>query len=465
MRKLPWAARRKGSSCKSQVGGKNWRFMGIVASLVALNAAIIVYFGNAPRQQASAIRPSQPAEAPPVDATPTLDIHQEFVGPALPEDARFALRSAQVVQRVARIELRVRQAPAHALATLGISRDVTHAALASLGEWVNFRHMRPGDVLKARFDAQDNLVELEVSRGPIVTARTRRGAHGWEGEQPDVAIDTVLAEVSGQVRISLWDALVSAGEDARLVAALVEIFAYDIDFYTEVRAADTFSLLVEKRYVGGQFVEYGDVTAAEFISGNKVHRAFLQRQADGTAAYYDAEGHSMRKQLLKAPLKYALVTSRFGVRKHPVLGYTRNHNGTDYGVPIGTPVWAVGDGRIVRAGWQGGYGQLVEVVHPNGWISQYAHLSRIMVRRGQHVSQKQTVGLVGQSGLATGPHLHYGLKHHGRYVNSLAQHFERSPSLHGEAMQEFAQRVGKLLDDLNKMRVAHQDAQGASPKG
>ncbi|RYF08473.1 MAG: M23 family metallopeptidase, partial [Deltaproteobacteria bacterium] len=352
-----------------------------------------------------------------------------------------------------------------ALATLGVPSDQIHLALASLGDWGNFRQMRPGDTLRAQFDSHDALLELEVSRGPIVQARTRRGAHGWEGEQVEVQIDTVLAAVCGQVRFSLWDALVSAGEDARLVAALVDIFAYEIDFYTEVHPNDAFSLLVEKRYVGGQFVEYGDVTAAEFISGGRQHRAFLQRRADGTATYYDEAGHSLRKQLLKAPLKYALVTSRFGVRKHPVLGYTRNHNGTDYGVPVGTPVWAVGDGRVVRAGWHGGYGRLVEVAHPNGWVSQYAHLSKIMVRPGQHVHQKDVVGLVGMTGLATGPHLHYGLKKNGHYVNSLAQKFERAKSLTGSELEGYQADVHKLLEGLQRVRVAQKVVASAPEKG
>jgi murein DD-endopeptidase MepM/ murein hydrolase activator NlpD len=422
-----------------------------------------------PAVEESAVHASPSTAASAITASPSTGPVAEQInpdcGPPLPEDGRFALHPQQTVQRMARIALRPRQTPAAALAALAVHRGDIQASLVSLGEWLDFRRMRPGDTLKAQFDAQDNMVELEVSRGPLVQARTTRRATGWEGERPEIALDTVLAEVSGEVRSSLWDALVGAGEDARLVATLVDIFAYDIDFYTEIRPADSFSLLVEKRYINGQFVEYGDVTAAEFISGATVHRAFLHRRLDGTAAYYDAAGGSMRKQLLKAPLKYALVTSRFGVRRHPVLGYTRNHNGTDYGVPVGTPVWAVGDGRVVKAGWHGGFGRLVEVVHPNGWVSQYAHLSRIAVAPGAHVTQKQIVGLVGQSGLATGPHLHYGLKHNGRYVNSLAQHFERSQPLRGPELQAYAHKVGKLLEDLNKLRVAQESTEPGPKKG
>ena len=385
--------------------------------------------------------------------------------PPLPFDALAGLRTPGVLQHVENITLRTRQTPAYALVTAGVTQEETHGALQSLTPWIDFRRMRPGDTMKARFDADHHLLSLNVSHGLLEQAITRRTPTGWRAERIEISVDTVMAEVSGQVRYSLWDALVGGGEDPRLVQALVDIFAYDIDFYSEVHPADRFCLLVEKRYANGQFLDYGDVTAAEFISGDTVHHAFMHRNSDGLVAYFDEAGRSLRKQLLKAPLKYAPVTSGFGVRRHPILGYTRNHNGTDYGVPVGTPVWSVGEGRVVTAGWHGGYGRLVEVMHPNGWLSQYAHLSRINVRVGQRIQQKDVVGLVGQTGLATGPHLHYGLKKNGRYVNSLAQKFERSHPLLGNDLEVFTQRVEKLMGDLNKLRVAQQPAGPVPQKG
>ena len=343
---------------------------------------------------------------------------------------------------------------------VGIRGEDINAAFTSLSSWVDFRRMRAGDILQVRTDASGTMVGLDVTQGRLEQARTRRGDMGWRGEKLEVSLDTVVAEVQGDVRSSLWDALVTAGESPALVQTLVDIFAYEIDFYTEMHPGDTFRLLVEKRYANGEFLDYGAVTAAEFTTGTVPHRAFAFLGDDGHVAYYDAAGASLRKQLLKAPLRYGAVTSRFGVRRHPILGYTRNHNGTDYGVPVGTPVWTVGDGRVIKAGWHGGFGRLVEVSHANGWVSQYAHLSRIDVKVGQRVHQKQLVGLVGQTGLATGPHLHYGLKKNGRYVNSLAQKFERSSPLAGEQLQAFEEQVNKRLDDLNKMRLAQQPAGG-----
>ena len=126
-----------------------------------------------------------------------------------------------------------------------------------------------------------------------------------------------------------------------------------------------------------------------------------------------------------------------GKRRHPVLGYTRSHNGIDYGVGTGTPAWSVGGGKVVRAGRHGGYGKLVEIRHANGWLSQYAHLSKISVRVGQRVTQKQIIGKTGSTGMSTGPHLHYGLKRHGAYVNPLAQKFSRGKSLKGQELARY----------------------------
>ena len=462
---------------------KNPKLFVIVVALIAVNAAVIYYHGDwrvnavkvvpSTRDTPALGLPGQPVQSPKA-ANPDSVQRGALMSPK--DDVLFAahvgqidptlgLRSMGVVQRIETVVLKNRQTPASALLTLGVHSDEVSGALTSLTDLIDFRRMRPGDSMKARLDADGGLLSLDVTRGMLEQARTKRGADGWEPERIDVAVDTVVAEVNGAVRTSLWDALHQAGEDARLVQDLVEIFAYEIDFYSEVHPGDRFSLLVEKRYANGQFLDYGDVTAAQFVSGDDDHLAFLERSPVTGANYYDEDGNSLRKQLLKAPLKYGPVTSGFGVRRHPILGYTRNHNGTDYGVPIGTPVWSVGDGRVSTAGWHGGFGRLVEVTHPNGWVSQYAHLSRINVHVGQHVQQKDIVGLVGQTGLATGPHLHYGLKKNGAYVNSLAQKFERSPSLTGSDLLAFNKRVTRLRQDLNRMQIAQEPSVHAPQKG
>jgi murein DD-endopeptidase MepM/ murein hydrolase activator NlpD len=378
-----------------------------------------------------------------------------FAGPPLPQDITPLLDA----QHVEQVVLKQGQTPALALQVAGVLSSDVAAAFRSLEHVFDFKKMRAGDTLKAYVNARGSLQSVFVARGVLEQAQAQRGANGvWAARQVDVTIDTLPQVVSGEVQVSLWEALVGNGEDPRLVSALVDVFAWEIDFYTQVHAGDTFKLLVDKQFANGQFVGYGDISAAEYVESGHVHRAFLYTDEEGNKSYYDEQGQSLRKQLLKVPLQYGHVTSRFGSRMHPVLGYRRNHNGVDYGVPTGTPVWSVGDGRVIKAGFHGGFGRLVEVSHANGWVSQYAHLSRVHVRVGQHVSQKEVVGLVGSTGLASGPHLHYGLLQHGRYLNPLAQQFNRGQSLVGASLQKFSQEIAARIHQLNDVRVAEKPA-------
>ena len=378
-----------------------------------------------------------------------------FMGPPPRLEPLTDVRTPGPIQRAERAVVGEGRTAASALSGGGVGDADTAAILRALSHTLDLRRLRAGDAFTLRFDATGRVLTGELNRGPLEQILFRRSQTGFVAERQRIAIDTVLQEVTGEVRSSLWESLIAAGEDPRLAQQLVDIFAYEVDFYSEVRAGDRFRLLVEKRYAHGQFIGYGDMLAAELMCGRDEHRAFLSKQ-NGQSEYFDENGAAMRKQLMRMPLQYGAVTSRFGRRRHPILGYTRAHNGTDYGVPIGTPVWSVGDGKVIRAGWHGGYGRLVEVMHANGWVSQYAHLSRIAVRVGQRIRQRQTVGLVGMTGLATGPHLHYGLKHNGRYVNSLAQRFERAKALSGPSLLAFQAEVKRLLGEMDKMQLAHE---------
>lgn len=371
----------------------------------------------------------------------------------------LGVRTPGPVKRVRTAELGPGQTLAQGLAELGIERGQHQPIVQSFKPLVDFRKLRPGHRLKARFGANDQILSVDLARSRLDKVRARYQGEGrWSADALDIPVDTVTTTISGEVDSSLWNAMAATGERPTLALALAQIFAWEIDFYTGVYPGDSFKVLVEKRYVDGEFLDYGHVLAAEFVSDGHVFRGFMHEESDGTVAYYDKEGRSLRKQLLKSPLKFGHITSRFGRRHHPVLGYTRAHNGVDYGVRTGTPVRSVGDGRVIRAGWAGGFGRLIEIRHANGWVSQYAHLSEIAVRKGQRVSQKQKIGRTGASGLATGPHLHYGLKKVGRYVDPLAQDFERAEPLRGAAKQSFRKRVARLGKKLEAIRIAREPA-------
>lgn len=201
---------------------------------------------------------------------------------------------------------------------------------------------------------------------------------------------------------------------------LAQIFGYDLDFYTDPRKGDTFRVVVEKkRYTSGEAANYGRILAAEYINGGKKYQALLFHDPEGRPAYYTGDGKSLQKSFLKSPLKFgAPVTSHFSKsRFHPVLKVYRAHLGTDYGAPTGTPVQTIGSGKVVFAGRKGGDGNMVQVVHTNGYETMYLHLSKIYVHAGEHVEIGKMIGLVGMTGLATGPHLDFRIEQRGQFLN------------------------------------------------
>ena len=229
-------------------------------------------------------------------------------------------------------------------------------------------------------------------------------------------------EIYGEIRRSLWDALVSRGESPQLVESLVDILRWDIAF-TSIQPGDSFKLIVEKKYLEGQFVKYGEVSSLQFNHKNKTFYAFLfAHPGRSKKAYYDENGNAVKKSFLKVPFTFdPRITSGFShSRYHPLLRRRRPHLGVDYAAPTGTPVLASALGKVIFAGTSGGNGKLVKIRHINGLVSSYAHLSRIRVGTGQQVTQGDVIGNVGSTGLSTGPHLDYRIQDRmGKFLNPL----------------------------------------------
>jgi murein DD-endopeptidase MepM/ murein hydrolase activator NlpD len=205
------------------------------------------------------------------------------------------------------------------------------------------------------------------------------------------------------------------------------------------------AIVVEKVFADGKLLRYGEVLAAEYDgSTTGAKRLFRYAAPDGQTSYFDENGQSARRGFLKSPLKYANITSGYGRRRHPVLGYTRAHEGVDYGAPTGTPIWAVGSGKVRHAGWNGGCGKTVILRHPNGFETIYCHMSRVAVSAGRGVSQKQVIGYVGSTGLSTGPHLHYAVKRGGRYMNPLHMKVPREAPIPERWLPDFREKIAPL---------------------
>lgn len=252
--------------------------------------------------------------------------------------------------------------------------------------------------------------------------RIRKVATGFQAEKNELAYEKKLLTLSGAIEDNLISSIGEDREHLVLALDLSDIFAWDIDFASDLRKGDTFRIIAEGYFYNGQFRKYGNIVAAEFTNNGELFKAYRFEQ-DGKVDYYDEGGNSRRKAFLKAPLVFRKISSYFAkCRFHPVLKIRRAHQGIDYAAASGTPVSTVGDGVVIQAGWCGGYGKMVVVRHPNGWQTRYGHLSRIAkgLRNGKRVEQGQTIGNVGSTGLSTGPHLHYEVRVGGRSMNPLA---------------------------------------------
>lgn len=311
------------------------------------------------------------------------------------------------------------------LARMNVDPPSAQQIIVAAQSVFDFRALRAGNQLKIARNVFGQLAELRYQVDPQHFLEVARHDGQFHAEVDTIPTTTVIDSVSGKVEGSLFEAVTQAGESPELAMRIADIFSWDLDFYTDPRPGDTFRVVVEKKELpDGQTLDYGKILAAEYMNDGQGYRAVLFHDPAGGSAYYTPDGKSLKKAFLHSPLKFAArITSHFSYdRFHPILKMYRPHLGTDYGAPIGTPVQSIGDGRVIYAGWKGADGRLVKIRHINGYETYYMHLSRILVRAGQRVVQGQTIGRVGMTGLATGPHLDFRIERQGSFLN-----FERLP--------------------------------------
>lgn len=348
------------------------------------------------------------------------------------------------------------QTVSRALYAAGLDEDtVTSVEGALEAADFDFRRAQPTDQI--RFVFRDGELDLlDYRRSFVLEWRVRREGERYVAARREVEKETRVELVELVVEDSIWEAAKAAGERPEVAVTLADVFAWDIDFYRDVQRGDRMRAIVEKVMHRGRVLDYGHVLAAEYV-GHSVGalRTFRYRLPDGTESYFRPDGSSATKTFLKSPLKFSHVTSRFGGRFHPILNRWGAHNGIDYHAPVGTPVWAVADGVVTRAGWDDGGGHTVCIKHVKSFESCYLHLSHIEVRPGERVAQKTVVARSGNSGrLTTGPHLHFGLKRGGAWVNPLNQSFPRADPLPRSLMPDFRQAIAELDGRLDARPVA-----------
>lgn len=338
-----------------------------------------------------------------------------------------------------------------------VAGDIVRAATASA---IDARYLQAGMPVEFTADTiGDDPRELVFHLGIDRLLRMTRTATGWTGTEERLPWTTDTVAVAGTIHANLYQAMDSsaaryfpAHAKDELAWALADIFEYKVDMSRDLQDGDRFRALVERQVGPGGVTRVGKVLAADFtLSGNDL-TAVLFDSKSSSPQYYDADGKSLRAQFLRVPLQFRRISSSFGRRYHPILKKWKTHEGTDYAANAGTPVRAVGDAVVVRAGRAGGYGNLIELRHPNGYHTRYGHLRAFAkgIHVGAHVSIAQTIGYVGSTGLSTGPHLHFEVIVNGKQRDSRValKNISGVPIPKSER-SAFAEQSGVLLASLN----------------
>ncbi len=320
------------------------------------------------------------------------------------------------------------------------------------GKTVDLRRLRPGHIVRFHYDSRGvvDSVEMKVlGWGELYAVRNAAG--GFEIERRQAIQRELATTVSAEIDRSLDEAIRGAGEGPQLVQQLVDVFQWDIDFFA-LQKGDSFSLVVNKKFAGSDPNGYGPIVAARFTHEGQTFEAFRHESADGRAGYYGRSGSPLRKQFLRAPLKFSRITSGFSKsRFHPILHCFRPHHGVDYGAPVGTPVMTTADGVVAAAGYKPGEGNYVRVRHTSRIETNYLHLSRFAkdIRAGRKVTQGDVIGFVGATGLATGPHLDYRVSDGGKWLDPLSLRSITPDPLHGDSLRLFRSHVAAFSPRLS----------------
>jgi murein DD-endopeptidase MepM/ murein hydrolase activator NlpD len=436
LRRLPSAAFVLQAAACAVVAWSLWH--GGLSANPAAPAPVGSVTADKPGAQPSAL-PKAPARAAAPAATPV-----SYASTTPFTDARIALSTIDVIvtrnDTLDRIFRRLKLS----LADLASMRSLP-------GVRANLDTLRPGESLHL-MHRDGQLFGLERRLNESQTLKVSRDGDALKADVLQNALDTRSRTVRGTIGTSLFEAVEAAGAHDQTAVSLADIFGWDVDFVLDVRPGDSFAVTYSEIWRDGQYIKDGPIEAAEFVNQGREFRAVRYTDPDGQTHYYAPDGRSMHKAFLRAPVEFTRVSSRFNSsRLHPILNRIRAHKGVDYAAPIGTPVKAAGDGRVLFAGVKGGYGNVVEIEHSRSVMTVYGHLSRFAhgTHAGAHVTQGTVIAYVGMTGLATGPHLHYEYRVNGVFKNPQTVILPSAAPIDPRWREDFAARSAPLLAALD----------------
>lgn len=335
---------------------------------------------------------------------------------------------------------------------LSLSPQSLHEIMTLGKETAVLKSIMPGQIIEFEIK-KDRLHSIKYDYALTKTLVIKREDHTFKAETIETEIEKRLRYASASINSSLFLAGQSAGITDKVIMNLVSIYGWDIDFALDIRNGDKFAILYEEHFKNDKKIANGPILAAEFINQGHRFRAVRYKHKNGDVNYYSDTGHNMRKAFIRTPVNFSRISSRFNLkRKHPVLNKIRAHRGVDYAARTGTPIKASGDGIVSFKGTKGGYGRTIILKHGGTYTTLYAHMSKYAkgIRNGVRVKQGQTIGYVGKSGLATGPHLHYEFRINGVHRNPLKVKLPKALKIPDAVMADFKQQTQPILAQLDQ---------------
>lgn len=336
---------------------------------------------------------------------------------------------------------------ADVLTSVGLDNNTTFNVTQAMHPVFNPRYLRAGQKLELAYDALGvngeplalSEINMEIRPGHMVSV-SRKSDGDFTAREIMAETHSEFARATGVISSSLYEEAVAQGVPLDVLTAMVRLFSYDVDFQRDIQPGDGFALMYEQEVTeDGRPVRTRAIHLAEMTLRGKPLKFYAYQHDDGDFGYYNEKGEGVRKALMRTPVNGARLTSSFGSRRHPILGYTRMHKGVDFGASTGTPIMAAGDGVIEKRGRWGSYGNYIRIRHGSNYATAYAHLSRYArgISVGTRVKQGEIIGYVGATGGATGPHLHYEVLHAKKQVNPMTVKFPASKKLNGTQLAEF----------------------------
>jgi murein DD-endopeptidase MepM/ murein hydrolase activator NlpD len=318
--------------------------------------------------------------------------------------------------------------------------------------------IHPGDVFSYLTDDAGALQKAKLTISPLESYTFERIQDGFTSEHVIRTPNIQYAYGAATINSSLFLAGQEANLSQNIIMQMADIFSYDVDFSLDIRNGDRFELLYEELLLDGEKIKNGNIVAARFITSTKYLTAIRYDDGTGNSSYYDPKGLSMRKAFMRNPVDFSRISSKFNLkRRHPILHKIRAHKGVDYAAKRGTPIKAVGNGKIIWAGTRGGYGRTVILQHGQRYTTLYAHLNKYgrNIKTGRYVEQGQIIGYVGSSGLASGPHLHYEFRINGTHKNPLTVRFPNAKPIPAKQRGAFKIQAKEILEKMATFKQAY----------